>query len=129
MGSGAVLGWRGESAMELQKWKTQLRKGLLDLCVLNFLGRREYYGYDLVQELKHIDGLHMREGTIYPILARLQEDGLVNSEVRGSSTGPARKYFNITPAGEKAIADMNKHWDLVERAVQLARREKAGGDE
>ena len=82
--------------MALDNWKTQLRKGLLDLCVLNFLARDEYYGYDLVQELKTIPALSIREGTVYPILARLEEDGLVVSEVRPSDAGPPRKYFNIT---------------------------------
>jgi PadR family transcriptional regulator PadR len=108
--------------MDLQKWRTQLRKGLLDLLVLNFLKRREYYGYDLVQELKQIDGLRMREGTIYPILARMQEDGLVRSEIRPSDAGPPRKYFGITAAGRKAVEEMNQHWGLVERAVEIALR-------
>jgi len=108
--------------MDLQKWRTQLRKGLLDLLVLNFLKRREYYGYDLVQELKQIDGLRMREGTIYPILARMQEDSLVRSETRPSDAGPPRKYFGITAAGRKAVEQMNQHWQLVERAVEIAMR-------
>jgi len=113
--------------MDLQNWKTQLRKGLLDLCVLNFLRHREYYGYDLVKEVKRINALQMREGTIYPILARLEEDGLVTSEVKPSDTGPPRKYFELTPGGEKAVEEMNRHWGLVEMAVRSARRKKTGG--
>ncbi len=109
--------------MELGKWKTQLRKGLLDLCVLNFLGRREYYGYDLVQDLRRIEGLEMREGTVYPILARLEEDGLVTSQVRPSDAGPPRKYFSITQAGRQAVEAMNTHWELVEVAVRKAREQ------
>lgn len=54
--------------MSVKNWKTQLRKGLLELCVLNRLRYREYYGYDLVQELKGIEVLQMRECTVYPIL-------------------------------------------------------------
>ena len=110
--------------MDLQNWRTQLRKGLLDLCVLNFLDRREYYGYDLVQDLKQIDGLQMREGNVYPILARLQEDALVTSDVRPSENGPPRKYFTITPAGRRAVRDMNRHWERIELAVRSARQEK-----
>jgi len=113
--------------MELEGWKTQLRKGLLDLCVLNFLGGHEYYGYDLVQEMKEIDGLQMREGMIYPILARLEEDGLVTSERRPSDAGPPRKYFLITKAGKEAVQQMNRHWQLMEVAVRTAcRADKEG---
>lgn len=112
--------------MALGNWKTQVRKGLLDLCVLNFLCRREYYGYDLVQDLKSIDGLQMREGTVYPILARLEEDGLVTSDVRPSSNGPPRKYFRITDAGRRAASDMNAHWDHMEAAVRTARAARRG---
>lgn len=106
--------------MDLQKWQTQLRKGLLDLLVLNLLGQREHYGYELVQQLKQTDGLHMRECTIYPILARMQEDGLVRSEIRPSDAGPPRKYFATTPAGRRAVGEMNQLWGLVGKAVEIA---------
>jgi PadR family transcriptional regulator PadR len=111
----------------LQNWKTQIRKGLLDLCVLNFLAAREYYGYDLVQDLKSIDGLQMREGNVYPILGRLEEEGLVTSEVRPSDSGPPRRYFRVTSAGRKAVEAMNEHWDQMGRAVGLARAVRLGG--
>ncbi len=103
--------------MSLQNWKTQLRKGLLELCILNCLNRREYYGYDLVQELKQTDGLSMREGNIYPILARLQEEGIVVSQIKPSDSGPPRKYFSITKSGRKALGEMNRHWDRIEQSV------------
>ncbi len=106
--------------MSLQNWKTQLRKGLLELCVLNYLQRRKYHGYELVQYLKRIDVLQMREGTIYPILARLEEDGLVTHSVRPSENGPPRKYFQTTRAGRAAAQAMNRHWKDVEAAVRLA---------
>ncbi|MCP4642434.1 MAG: helix-turn-helix transcriptional regulator [bacterium] len=91
-------------------WKTQLRKGFLDLCILNCLRAREFYGYDLVQELKRLEGGAMREGIIYPVLARLQDDRLVVSEKRPSSAGPPRKYYRLTKQGEKVLDDMNAHW-------------------
>jgi PadR family transcriptional regulator, regulatory protein PadR len=106
--------------MELDNWKTQLRKGLLELCVLNLLREREYHGYDLVRELKQMDGMYMREGTVYPILARFEEDGLVTSFVRPSDAGPPRKYFRITPLGERAVSEMNAHWTQVQAAVRAA---------
>jgi len=117
----------GGRVMRLQNWKTQLRKGLLELCILNFLRARECYGYDLVQELKQVQGLHMREGTIYPILARLEEDGLVDSRVRSSDNGPPRKYFRLTRTGKQAVEEMNEHWAEVEAAVAIARNIDIGG--
>jgi len=110
--------------MALQNWKTQLRKGLLELCILNCLNRREFYGYDLVQELKQTDGLAMREGNIYPILARLQEDGFVVSRTKPSDSGPPRKYFSITRMGRAALEEMNEHWSQIEAAVSATRRNR-----
>ena len=110
--------------MALQNWKTQLRKGLLELCILNCLNRREFYGYDLVQELKQTEGLAMREGNIYPILARLQEDGFVVSRTKPSGSGPPRKYFSITTAGRGGLAEMNEHWNRIEEAVLATRRNR-----
>ncbi|HUT23368.1 MAG TPA: PadR family transcriptional regulator [Sumerlaeia bacterium] len=110
----------------LQNWKTQLRKGVLELCILNRLLRRECYGYDLVQDLKRVDVLQMREGTIYPILARLEEDGLVASHVETSSSGPPRKYVKITRDGEKAVEEMNRHWEQIRTAVHTAKSAKGG---
>ena len=98
-----------------------MRKGLLELVVLNRLKNSDYYGYDLVQELKSIDGLSMREGTVYPILARLEEEGFVEHVIKESSTGPPRKYFRITREGRKAVVEMNAHWETMEQAVGAAK--------
>ena len=114
--------------MGLANWKTQLRKGLLDLCVLNFLASQEYYGYDLVQELKKLPALSIREGTVYPILARLEEEGLVVSQVRPSDSGPPRKYFNITSQGRRTVREMNEHWGHIEGAVRSFRWNPPGGE-
>ena len=99
-----------DSGSPIPNWITQLRKGFLDLCILNCLNTQEYYGYDLVQRLKAFDGTAMREGIIYPILARMQEDGLVTSERRPSTAGPPRKYYQITAEGRRALADLNAYW-------------------
>ena len=113
--------------MALENWKTQLRKGFLDLCILNSLRKRPFYGYDLVQDLKEIEVLQMREGTIYPILARLEEDRLVTSSMERSSNGPPRKVFRITPAGQNAVADMNAHWQQLVAAVARSASDSKGG--
>jgi len=112
--------------MSLTNWKTQLRKGLLELCLLNLLTRGQCYGYELVRSLKRLAVLRIREGTVYPILARLAEEGLVVSEVRASRTGPARKYFRLTVAGRRHVAAINEHWDAVVAA--LAESRQPGGE-
>ncbi len=104
----------------VSNWRTQLRKGFLDLCVLNCLNVREYYGYDLVQKLKQIEGAAIREGIVYPILARMQEDGFVTSEKRPSTSGPPRKYYQITPAGQAVLQEMNEIWRQMMAAMDVA---------
>ncbi len=108
--------------MNLENWQTQLRKGLLELVVLNMLNHEVYHGYDMVQSLKQIHGLKIREGNIYPILARLQEDGLVKSYSEASADGPPRKYFNLTDAGRKALSNMNTHWEQITESIQIIQK-------
>ncbi len=113
----------------LTNWKTQVRKGFLDLCILNHLGAKEFYGYDLVQQLKKGEGTTMREGIIYPVLARLQEDGLVTSVKRPSNSGPPRKYYQITKDGRAALNEMNAHWRDMAIAMDASialKKEKTG---
>lgn len=111
-----------QETVAISNWRTQLRKGFLDLCVLNCLNVREYYGYDFVQKLKQIEGTAIREGIVYPILARMQEDGFVTSEKRPSSSGPPRKYYQITPAGRAVLREMNEIWRQMGAAMAVAMR-------
>lgn len=108
--------------MELQNWQTQLRKGLLDIVVLNFLARGRCHGYEMVQELKKCRGLTLREGNIYPILARLQTDGLAESSNEPGPDGPPRKYFIITEQGRRMLEEMNQHWDMIVGSVNQVRK-------
>lgn len=96
--------------MNLENWKIQLRKGLLELVVLNLLSRRRYYGYEMVQVLKTIDGMAIREGNIYPILARLKTDGLVEIRVETSPDGPPRNSYGLTNEGKRYREQMTRHW-------------------
>jgi len=114
--------------MSLTNWKTQLRKGLLELCLLNLLTRGECYGYDLVQSLKRMAVLRIREGTVYPILARLEDEGLVVSQMRPSPAGPPRKYFRLTDAGHRHVAAINEHWDAVVAALRESRKPAGEGE-
>ena len=108
--------------MELQNWQTQLRKGLLDIVVLNYLARGRCHGYEMVQELKKCRGLTLREGNIYPILTRLETDGLVESTFEAGTDGPPRKYFTITEQGRDILRNMNEHWDMIVASVNEVRK-------
>ena len=104
-------------------WTTQLRKGLLELCILNVVGRRRVYGYDVVKQLRNVDALVVGEGTIYPILSRLKRDGLVKTSLEESPAGPARKYYELTKRGEQLLAEMNAYWDVLTNRIDRLRKE------
>ena len=109
--------------MELaDNWTTQLRKGVLELCILNIIGHDRVYGYNIVRQLRDIDSLVVSEGTIYPILSRLKRDGLVRTSLEESSEGPARKYYELTRRGEQLLGDMNGYWDNLTRSVSDLKR-------
>lgn len=88
---------------------TQLRRGVLEHCVLALLQGRERYGYDLVTELSAA-GLVASEGTVYPLLSRLRRERLVETTWRDSAGGPPRRYHSLTPAGAQALADFRVAW-------------------
>ena len=90
-------------------WTVQVRKGLLEMCILTALEDRERYGYDLVKSLVGVPGLGITEGTVYPLLSRLRRHGLIASRLEESSGGPARKYYALTDDGREAIASMDVH--------------------
>ncbi len=111
------------ATVDVSNWQSQLKKGLLDTVILNFLGRRRCHGYDIARTLKGIAGLSIREGNIYPILARLEADGLLASTKQPSEEGPPRKYYEITELGRKTVEEMNRHWDNMNESVQRMRKE------
>lgn len=104
-------------------WTTQLRKGVLELAVLNALAGEPLYGYDLVRALGGSETLGIAEGTIYPLLSRLKKEGLVESYLEDSPEGPARKYYRLTTAGRGMLESMNDHWRAVRAAVDSMRKE------
>ena len=83
----------------MDNWSTQLRKGLLEFCILNALVSERLYGYDIVRRLRKITCLVISEGTVYPILSRLKRDGFVSTTLEESPEGPARKYYRSPDAG------------------------------
>jgi PadR family transcriptional regulator PadR len=97
---------------------SQLRRGVIEYCVLALLVDQELYGFDLVRRLGVIDGMVTGEGTVYPLLSRLQRDGRVSSSWQESSAGgPPRKYYAITTRGRRALAEFSEEWSRFSRTV------------
>jgi PadR family transcriptional regulator PadR len=108
-------------------WTTQLRKGALELAILNALNGDRLYGYDIVRILRQHEGLMIADGTVYPILSRLKADALVRATIEDSPDGPPRKYYELTKNGRQALDEMNDAWDaLVTSVAALRGLHKAG---
>ena len=99
--------------------QVQLKKGALELCVLALLSRGESYAYEIASTL--VSAVGMGEGTIYPLMRRMQNDGLVATRLEESSSGPSRKYYRLTAAGRAAFDAHRRDWrafvDAVERLL------------
>jgi len=115
---GKVKG-RFMSSRFLDNWAVQIRKGLLDLFVLNAIAGRRMYGYDIVRLMSGMGALVLSEGTIYPLLSRLSHEGLIRGSLEESREGPARKYYELTPAGQQTLATMNDVWTSIMRGSAL----------
>lgn len=103
-------------------WTVQVRKGLLELCILSALSEQERYGYDLVKTLTSIPGLGVTEGTLYPLLSRLRVQGLITARLEESPEGPARKYYSLTREGRKIMAAMNDYVDELTAATRQVQK-------
>jgi len=86
----------------------QLKKGALELCVLALLSQHDSYAYEIASQLS--DSIGMGEGTIYPLMRRLQLDGLVKTYLVESASGPPRKYYKLTPSGRSAFTAQKAEW-------------------
>lgn len=96
---------------------TELRRGVLEHCVLAIVRPKESYAFDIVRVLSGAGGLVTSEGTIYPLLSRLRRDGLVTTEWRESEAGPPRRYYRITQEGERALDTFIEDWRKFSDAV------------
>ncbi|MCZ8194959.1 PadR family transcriptional regulator [Brevundimonas sp.] len=94
----------------------QLKKGVLNLCVLALLARGDSYAYEIASRLAQ--AIDMGEGTIYPLMRRLQSDGLVETYLVESPAGPSRKYYRLTPAGQASLDSQSRDWTRFARAVE-----------
>lgn len=105
-------------------WTTQLRKGLLELAILNTLTGGPLYGYDIVRRLRDLDSLVITEGTVYPILSRLRNEEYVETYIEESPEGPPRKYYKLTGLGRETMKRMNQHWQQLHEAVGELRKDR-----
>lgn len=101
----------------MSTWITQLRKGLIEFCVLNLLTRGESYGYEILQSLEQIEELVVTDSTVYPILSRLRKDGYLKVQVKPSTSGPPRRYFSLTALGQQRVKEMNLYWNNLQTAI------------
>jgi len=108
----------------MKSWVTQLRKGLIEYCVVNFLNGSESYGYEIVVQLKALDVMDVTESTVYPVLARLKNDGYLKVRSEPSSSGPPRRYFSLTRLGQQRLEQMNTYWDLLNKSIHTLRQSK-----
>ena len=94
---------------------TQLKKGALDMCVLSALEKKDCYGYELVQKIsRHIQ---ITEGTLYPILRRLKNDGYLQTYLKESNEGPSRKYYSLTKLGKVKSKEQRQDWKVFVRKI------------
>jgi len=99
----------------------QLKKGVLGLCVLALLARADSYAYEIASRLS--DAIDMGEGTIHPLMRRMQSDGLVETYLVESSAGPSRKYYRLSDAGREALAVQTADWKTFTDAVDAVLNE------
>ncbi len=99
---------------------TELKRGTLELILLRLLEERPKYGYELVRELQSGDDIQIKEGTVYPVLYRLEERGLVAPEWQARSRGVPRKYYQLTAEGRSRLRELLLEWRAYVRWVEGA---------
>lgn len=101
------------SSRESADWVAQWRRGVIELCILRLVSRGPSYGYDIVATLDRYRSLASGENTIYPLLRRLKQDGMLETFSRASPSGPSRQYYQCTAAGRRRLADLERHWRMM----------------
>lgn len=96
---------------------SQLRRGVLEFCVLALLRDSEHYGFEIVRTLGEADGLVTTEGTLYPLLGRLRREGAVETTWRESPSGPPRRYYRLTPEGRAQLRAFTEEWNRFRDSV------------
>ncbi|MEH7094468.1 PadR family transcriptional regulator [Neobacillus vireti] len=99
--------------------RSQLLKGILDGCVLSVIEKEPVYGYELSKKLQEVGLGDVSEGTIYPVLLRLQKNGLISGRVQPSESGPNRKYYYLTEQGKESLDTITSEWMQIVNPVHL----------
>jgi PadR family transcriptional regulator PadR len=107
--------------MNVGNTKAQMRKGVLEYCILGVLAQGECYPSDIIEKLKGAK-LIVVEGTLYPLLTRLKDAGLLTYRWEESRSGPPRKYYRLTPTGSKFLDELDQTWDELAQAVRKTTR-------
>ncbi|MED4253394.1 PadR family transcriptional regulator [Priestia megaterium] len=97
---------------------TQMLKGILEGCLLAVIARGETYGYEMIEKLEEFGFTMISEGSIYPVLMRMQKEGVVTTVMKASPHGPKRKYYSITQGGLDHLVDFQERWNELSKAVQ-----------
>ncbi|MRG86810.1 PadR family transcriptional regulator [Salinibacillus xinjiangensis] len=98
--------------------RSQLLKGILEGCILSIIARETVYGYELSMKLQQFGLKDVSEGSIYPILLRLQKEKLIRGEMRPSPAGPKRKYYYLTSKGQEALEEFLHEWKNIQGPVE-----------
>ena len=106
--------------MYVENVKSQMRKGMLEYCIMLLLCDKPYYTSDIIEELEKAD-LIVVEGTLYPLLSRLRKEGLLDYEWQESPYGPPRKYYMLTYAGKSVLAALYDSWNALAGTVDKIR--------
>ena len=101
----------------LDNVRSQMRKGVLEYCILSILNKHEAYASSIIEELKKADMIVV-EGTLYPLLIRQKNQGLLSYRWEESTQGPPRKYYGITEKGKEVLSDMDFAWNEIVETIQ-----------
>lgn len=105
----------------IENTKAQMRKGILEYCTLLILSTGEFYPSDLIEKLKE-SKMIVVEGTLYPLLTRLKNDGLLTYRWEESNMGPPRKYYSITNYGQQILLDLDNNWQDMSKSIETIRK-------
>lgn len=106
----------------LADWTSQLRRGVLELCILHVLRHDSSYGYEIVTTLEPLGPVAAGENTVYPLLRRLKADGVLETFARESPNGPPRQYYRLSAEGRRRLAALEKEWASMVGAVDRCKR-------
>ena len=105
--------------MIVENTQTQMRKGILEYCILSIISRGEIYASDIIAELNKAN-LLVVEGTLYPLLTRLKNNGLLTYNWQESTSGPPRKYYTLSPAGLEVLKLLHVTWNELSYSVETS---------